>query len=75
MAKIALSLLALAQLTLVHSLPAGDLQRESNDLEERAISIPSNAEPTTSYSRAIESLQSASITVLPSITGVSTAVL
>jgi hypothetical protein len=63
-------LLAFIQLALVSSLPAGAAKREPPLLNERAIQIASDLQPTISYSTAIESLQSASITVLPSVTGV-----
>lgn len=63
-------LVALAQLSLVLSLPAGGQKRDSSHLNERAVQIASDLQPTISYSTAIESLQSASITILPSITGV-----
>ncbi|KAF2819593.1 hypothetical protein CC86DRAFT_131951 [Ophiobolus disseminans] len=62
-------LLALAQLSFVIGLPAGDAKHEPALLDERAIQIATDLQPTISYSTAIESLQSASITVLPSMTG------
>lgn len=68
MAKLITSLLSFAQLTLVYSLPAG---LEAPALVERLISEFPTQEPTTSYSTAIETLQSVTISVLPSITGVS----
>jgi endo-1,3(4)-beta-glucanase len=70
MAKMISLLLAVVQLPFVLGLPAGDAEREPSQLEERAVLVASDAQPTISYSTAIESLQSATITVLPSITGV-----
>ncbi|KAF1930337.1 glycoside hydrolase family 81 protein [Didymella exigua CBS 183.55] len=61
MAKLSL-LLAVSQLTLVYTHPAGDLKRQ-------AISISTNLEATTSYSTAIETLQTATVTTRPSLTG------
>jgi hypothetical protein len=69
MAKLSL-LLAVSQLTFVHSLPARDIKRQPHVFGERAITISSNLAATTSYSTAIESLQTASLTTRPSLTGV-----
>jgi hypothetical protein len=87
-------LLALAQLSVVYSLPAGESHHKpafSHKRQSRTRTHPpttisyssarthpqirpvrtsDDLEPTTSYSTAITSLQSVSITVLPSITGV-----
>lgn len=63
-------LLVLAQLSAVCGLPAGGVVQEHSDLDEREIPTPSSLPPTTSYSTAITSLQSVSISILPSITGV-----
>lgn len=63
-------LLALAQLSSVVCLPTGDAKQEPHHLDERAVQLASDIQPTISYSTAIESLQSATITALPSITGV-----
>jgi endo-1,3(4)-beta-glucanase len=72
MAAMALLLLAIVQISGVYGLPAGEIKQNAVHLDERAISISAEAEPTTSYSTAITSLQSLSISVLPSITGVRT---
>ena len=69
MAKLSL-LLAVSQLTLVYGRPARDFKRRSEVFEERAIIISTNLEATTSYSTAIETLQTATITTRPSLTGV-----
>lgn len=69
MAKLALSLLAFAQLSLVYGRPALDAEAERR-LDQRDVPSLTSLEPTISYSTAIETLQSVSITVLPSITGV-----
>lgn len=69
MAKLFL-LLAISQLTLVYSLPAKNIERRPGVLDERAITISTNLEATTSYSRAIESLQTATLTTRPALTGV-----
>ncbi|KAH6544862.1 endo-1,3(4)-beta-glucanase [Parastagonospora nodorum] len=58
-------LLFLAQLSIVYSLPARELQQKY----QRDISTLTVQPPTTSYSTAITSLQSLSISVLPSLTG------
>lgn len=70
MAKLASFVLAVAQLTSVHGLPAGDNKREPGVLDDRAITLTSNIRATTSFSTAIETLQSISVTVEPSLTGV-----
>jgi endo-1,3(4)-beta-glucanase len=72
MAKIVVSLLALARLTLVQGLPAGDVKGNPDPLRERAVPVSTGLEATTSYISAIESLQSEPITVLPTATGVCT---
>lgn len=69
MAKLSL-LLAISQLSVVYSLPAKDLQRQPKVLDERAITISTDLEATTSYSTAIESLQTATLTTRPQLTGV-----
>ncbi|KAL5118485.1 endo-1,3-beta glucanase [Pleosporales sp. CAS-2024a] len=70
MAIVALSLLVFfANLHAVHSLPAGDLQQEPVHLTERHVPTPSMLQPTISYSTGITSLQSLTISVLPSLTG------
>ncbi|KAF2877864.1 endo-1,3(4)-beta-glucanase 1 precursor [Massariosphaeria phaeospora] len=73
------SLLALAGVALVHGLPRPGLVERKVDvpfdqafaqpLDDRAITLSSNLEVTTSYSSVISSLQSASVTVSPSLTG------
>ncbi|KAH7410427.1 endo-1,3(4)-beta-glucanase 1 precursor [Phaeosphaeria sp. MPI-PUGE-AT-0046c] len=62
-------LLVLAQLYAVSGLPASGKVQGHIDLAERAVPTPSSLLPTTSYSTAITSLQSLSISILPSITG------
>jgi endo-1,3(4)-beta-glucanase len=70
MAIMARFLLAFAHFSAVYGLPAGEALQKNADLDERQVSLPLAQEVTTSYSRAITSLQSATISVLPSITGV-----
>jgi endo-1,3(4)-beta-glucanase len=70
MAKLASFLLALAQITSSHSLHAAELKRDEDALAARAITLTS-VDVTTSYSTAIESMQTASATIEPSLTGVS----
>lgn len=62
-------LLVLAQLAAISALPAGGAVQGHVDLAERDVPTPSSLPPTTSYSTAITSLQSVSISILPSITG------
>ncbi|KAL5432853.1 hypothetical protein PMIN06_011875 [Paraphaeosphaeria minitans] len=69
MAKLAI-LLALAQSTLIYSLPAREQQRDAHVVEERAITLSSGIEITTSYSLVVSTLQSVSATESPSITGI-----
>ncbi|KAJ8106312.1 hypothetical protein OPT61_g9618 [Boeremia exigua] len=68
MAKFSL-LLAISQLPLVFSHPAGNIKRQPDVLEERAITISTNLEATTSYSTAIQTLQTATLTTRPSLEG------
>ncbi|KZM25404.1 Endo-1,3(4)-beta-glucanase [Ascochyta rabiei] len=68
MAKLSL-LLAVSQFSLVYSLPANDINRQPEIPDERAITISTNLDATTSYSTAIESLQTATLTTRPSLTG------
>ena len=68
MAKLAL-LLALTQSTLIHGLPARD--EAHNVYINRAISILSDIGVTTVYSSAVPTLQSASMSETPTLTGVS----
>jgi len=72
MSKAFCLLLAFAQLPFILALPGADASLDSSRLDERAFEIATDLEPTVSYSRAITSLQSAVISVLPSITGVCT---
>lgn len=67
MAKLSL-LLVFIQLTLVYSHPAGNLNHEV-DLQERQI-ISTELDATTSFSTAILTLQSATITSRPAEQGV-----
>ncbi|KAF2848259.1 glycoside hydrolase family 81 protein [Plenodomus tracheiphilus IPT5] len=69
MAKLAGLLFVASQIFVAHSLPAGEIKREPDALYGRAISISTDVVPTTSYSRAIETLQSVSVTLQPSLTG------
>ncbi|KAF1833175.1 endo-1,3(4)-beta-glucanase 1 precursor [Decorospora gaudefroyi] len=68
MIKLAPFFLTFGQLTAVHAHPAGEVGCESAVIAVRAVTL-SSIPVTTSYSRAIESLQSASATVKPSLTG------
>lgn len=70
MARLAI-LLALGQCALVHGLPAREKQHPENVINERAITLSSDIDITTSYSRVVTTLQSASVTESPSVTGVS----
>jgi endo-1,3(4)-beta-glucanase len=66
-----LLLLALAQsTTLVYSLPTRELKNSAEVLDERAITLSSNIDVTTSYTSTLESLQTVTATVSPSVTGV-----
>ncbi|KAF1848220.1 glycoside hydrolase family 81 protein, partial [Cucurbitaria berberidis CBS 394.84] len=69
MSKLAIVLLAYAQLTSGYCVPAGELEKRSNVQNARAITFSTDLQPTTSYSRAIKTLQSVSPTIVPSITG------
>ena len=69
MAKLSL-LLAMSQLALVYALPTRDVKQQTELLNKRAITISTNLDITTSYSTAIESLQTATLTIRPSLTGV-----
>ena len=66
MAKLSL-LLAISQLTLVLTHPAGDLKRQ-------AVSVSTNLQATTSYTASIETVQIPSTTTRTPLTGVCTAV-
>ncbi|KAL6707856.1 endo-1,3-beta glucanase [Coniothyrium glycines] len=61
--------LASALSTFVYGLPACEVKRNVEAFEERAITL-STLEPTTSYSRAITTLQSVSPTEIPTLTGI-----
>ncbi|CAO2654489.1 Nn.00g112220.m01.CDS01 [Neocucurbitaria sp. VM-36] len=69
MAKLAAFLLAFAQLTSGYCLPPGEVRRNVDVLNERAITLSTGLQATTSYSRAIKTVQSASPTAAPSLTG------
>ncbi|KAH7354573.1 glycosyl hydrolase family 81-domain-containing protein [Pyrenochaeta sp. MPI-SDFR-AT-0127] len=69
MTKLTVFWLALTKILSVKSLPAGEINKGPDGLIERAITLSTNLQPTTSYSSAIESLQSASMTISPSLTG------
>ncbi|CBX94313.1 hypothetical protein LEMA_P122920.1 [Plenodomus lingam JN3] len=69
MAKLVGFFLVASQIFVTHSLPAGELKSEPGDIVERAITISTDVLATTSYSRAIETLQSISVTIEPSLTG------
>jgi hypothetical protein len=66
MAKLSL-LLAISQLTLVYTHPAGDLKRQ-------AISVSTGLEATISYTASIEPVQTPSTTTRNPLTGVCSAV-
>ncbi|KAF2625074.1 glycoside hydrolase family 81 protein [Macroventuria anomochaeta] len=68
MAKLYL-LLAVSQLTFVYGFPARDIKRQPDVLDERAITISTDLEATTSYSTAIQTLQTATLTTRPSLEG------
>lgn len=72
MAKLTFLSLAYAQLYAIHGHPTGELQQRAgvDCLAKREITISTNARPTTSYSTAIETLQSVPVTVEPTLTGV-----
>jgi hypothetical protein len=70
MARMGLLLFGFVQLALVYGLPAGKNIKDHVGLKDRDVPYLTSLAPTISYSTAIESLQSATITVLPSITGV-----
>lgn len=70
MAKLAF-FLALSQATLLYSLPTRVTKREVEVIEERAVTISPNNDIITSYRPIGSSLQVATATVSPSITGVS----
>ncbi|KAF2108687.1 endo-1,3(4)-beta-glucanase 1 precursor [Lophiotrema nucula] len=70
MAKLAVLLLALSHATFLDALPTREKKREPNAIDPREITISSNLDVTTSYSSApVSSLQSATATVEPSVTG------
>jgi hypothetical protein len=62
-------LLACSELTLVLGHPGGAIKRQSIGLGT-ALDISSNTQVTTSWSTAIEGLQSATASATPTITGV-----
>lgn len=68
MAKLAF-LLALAQTNFIYGLPTREKELVEA-LDERAITLSSNLPVTTSYISTVETFQSASETVSPSVTGV-----
>src|SRR5690242_4241984 len=69
MAKLSL-LLAVSQLSLVYSLPASNIERQADAVRERAVTISTNLEATTSYSTAIQTLQTPTLTTRPPAEGV-----
>lgn len=66
MAKVSL-LLVISQLSLINSHPAGNSQQ---NVQHRAITLSTDLEVTTSYSTAIQTLQSATETSRPPAQGV-----
>ncbi|KAJ4992500.1 glycosyl hydrolase family 81 [Stagonosporopsis vannaccii] len=68
MAKFSL-LLAVSQLSFVYSHPARNLERQPEVIRERAITISTNLEATTSYSTAIQTLQTPTLTTRPTVEG------
>ena len=71
MAKLVL-LLGLFQANLIYGLPTRDMKPQSAILDPRSVPISTSLAVTTSYSSAIvSSVQSASLTIEPSVTGVS----
>jgi endo-1,3(4)-beta-glucanase len=73
MANFAISLLAILPLASGLCLPAGEIKEKRNVLNAREITI-STLPPTISYSTAIKTLQSATVSETPSLTGVCTTV-
>jgi endo-1,3(4)-beta-glucanase len=71
MAKLTL-LLALFQVNFIYGLPTRDMKPQLAILDARGVPISTSLAVTTSYSSAIvSSVQSASLTIEPSVTGVS----
>jgi endo-1,3(4)-beta-glucanase len=71
MAKLTL-LLGLFQVNFIYGLPTRDMKPQSAILDARSVPISTSLAVTTSYSSAIvSSVQSASLTIEPSVTGVS----
>jgi endo-1,3(4)-beta-glucanase len=68
MAKVSL-LLVISQLSLINSHPAGN-SHDQSDVRRRAITLSTDLEATTSYSTAIQTLQSATETSRPPAQGV-----
>jgi endo-1,3(4)-beta-glucanase len=68
MAKVSL-LLVINQLSLVYSHPAGN-SRQQSDVQHPEITLSTDLEVTTSYSTAIQTLQSATETSRPPAQGV-----
>ncbi|KAH7080736.1 endo-1,3(4)-beta-glucanase 1 precursor [Paraphoma chrysanthemicola] len=69
MMRMAFLFFGLIQLSLVVGRPAGESVQNAAALEDRDVPKLPTLSPTISYSTAIESLQSATISILPSITG------
>ena len=71
MAKLAL-LLALSHASILYALPAGNINRDVVNIDKRKTPLNKSLEVTTSYSSVVKSsVQTASVTVVPSVTGVS----
>ncbi|KAF2000570.1 glycoside hydrolase family 81 protein [Amniculicola lignicola CBS 123094] len=68
MAKLAF-MLALVQVSLVHGRPTGELRRDALVVEDRDVTLSTELGATTSYTSHINSLQTATVTVSPSVTG------
>ncbi|KAF2661699.1 glycoside hydrolase family 81 protein [Lophiostoma macrostomum CBS 122681] len=61
--------LALAQAVIIQGLPAQHVKRASRGIDERAITLSSGLDITTSYSSTLQTLQTATVTASPSLTG------
>lgn len=69
MAKVSL-LLVISQLPLIYSHPAGNSQQQQSDVQHPTITFSKDLGVTTSYSTAIQTLQSATETSRPPAQGV-----
>jgi hypothetical protein len=62
--------LALAQAILIQGLPARHGKRVNGGIDERAITLSTGLDITTSYVSTLQSLQTATVTASPTLTGV-----